>query len=254
MGAAMRNRMRSQQGFSMIEMVLVVFVFTTVTAAVFVLLDVAQQRYRMESEFLDSFQGARLGLDQMVRDIHAAGYPPGNSFQAGVNAGVNVTVAPFAWSPGYPAAPCNIPGCAIPGDFDLIIETDIDPQNANGVEWVRYQLRGTTLMRGVTPKGAGDPSVVTLADLVPYVENVMNNPGAQEIANLQIAYANAFPGGAAVPIFNYAAFDTGKAATPQFLREINITLMVRSPRLDPKTRQPRLVTLNGRVRRINPSE
>lgn len=251
----MRNRKRSRHGFSMIEMVVVVLVFTTATAAVFLLLNVAQQRYKMESEFLDSFQGARLGLDQMVRDIHGAGYPPGNSFQAGVNPGVNVAVGPFAWSPNYPATPCNIPGCNTPGDFDLIIETDIDPQNANGVEWVRYQLQGTTLMRGVASKVVGaDPSFATLASLVPYVENVMNNPGAQQIAALRVAYPNAFPTGAAIPIFNYAAFDAGKAATVQFLREINITLLVRSPGVDPRTRQPRLVTLNGRVRRINPSE
>jgi prepilin-type N-terminal cleavage/methylation domain-containing protein len=251
----MRNRNRSERGFSMIEMVVVVLVFTTATAAVFLLLDTAQQRYRMESEFLDSFQGARLGLDQIVRDIHSAGYPPGNSFQGGVNPGVNVTAAPFAWAPGYPGAPCNIPGCNVPGDFDLIIETDIDPQNANGVEWVRYQLQGTTLMRGVASKVVGaDPSAATLATLVPYVENVMNNPGAAEMARLRVAYANAFPGGLPVPIFSYAAFDAGKATTPQFLREINVTLMVRSPGLDPRTRQPRLVTLNGRVRRINPSE
>lgn len=247
-------RKRSVRGFSMIEMVIVVLVFTAATGAVFLLLDVAQRRYQMESEFLDSFQGARLGLDQMVRDIHSAGFPPANSFQGGVNPGANVAAGPLAWSPGYPGAPCNIPGCNIPGDFDLIIETDIDPQNANGVEWIRYQLQGITLMRGVTAKVVGaDPGIATQASLVPYVENVVNNPGAQEMAAIRVAYPNAFPAGA-VPVFDYAAFDTGKAQTAQFVREINITLMVRSPRPDPRTGQPRVVTLNGRVRRINPSE
>jgi len=47
-----------ERGFSLIEMLVVVAVFTVVTGAVFGLLDVAQQRYRIESEVLDAFQGA----------------------------------------------------------------------------------------------------------------------------------------------------------------------------------------------------
>ena len=44
--------------------------------------------------------------------------------------------------------------CTTPGDFDLIMESDIDPQNNNGVEWIRYQLPAgtTTLLRGVAQK------------------------------------------------------------------------------------------------------
>ena len=96
----MKTTKRTQKGFSLIELLMVVIVFTAVTGSVFLLLDVSQQRYRMESEFLDSFQGARLGLDQMTRDIHSAGYPPGNAFQGGVNPGNKVAVTPFAWAPG----------------------------------------------------------------------------------------------------------------------------------------------------------
>ena len=77
----MKNRTRREQaGFSVIELLVVVAVFTVVTGAVFLLLDTAQQRYKMESEFLDTFQGARLAMDQIARDIHMAGFPPGNSF------------------------------------------------------------------------------------------------------------------------------------------------------------------------------
>jgi hypothetical protein len=79
-----------------------------------------------------------------------------------------------------PGSPCVIgTTCTSPSGFDLIVETDIDPQNNNGVERVRYQLPAgtTTLLRGVASKALGmDPIAVTSATgMLPYVQNVMNN-------------------------------------------------------------------------------
>lgn len=245
---------RTQRGFSLIEMLVVVAVFTVVTGAVFALLDMAQQRYKMESEFLDTFQGARLAIDQMTRDIHSAGYPPANSFFVAPPANL-VAVAPFAWSPGYPGAACNLGACNTPADFDLIIEADIDPQNNNGVEWVRYRLNGTTLERGFALKVAGgDPVAATLAaGMVPYVDNVMNNTTAAQMNTIRSYYPGMFPGNNPVPVFQYLV-DPGKPATPANIREVNITLIVMSANPDPKSRVPRLVTLTARVRRINPNQ
>ena len=253
-------------GFSLLEMMVVVLVFTIISGAVFQLLDVAQQRYKMESEFLDSFQGARLALDQITRDIHVAGYPPQSIVPVAVaTANPQLVAVPFAWSPGYPGAPCTVNAtCAAaggPAAFDLIIETDIDPQNNNGVEWIRYQLQGTTLMRAVVPKQAGaDPAAKTLPALVPYVENVINNDPAQ-LAIIKSYYPLTFlPGSgnppAPVPLFTYA-FDPPQpgqlANTPSSIREVTITLIVQAPSRDPKTRQFRAVTLSGLARRFNPS-
>jgi prepilin-type N-terminal cleavage/methylation domain len=99
--------MRTQKGFSLIETLVVVAVFVLMTAVAFAALDMFQQRYKAESEVLDAFQGARLAVDQIIRDIHSAGYPPGNamSTDALAAASVSVTSTPFAWSPGYPGAP-----------------------------------------------------------------------------------------------------------------------------------------------------
>jgi len=244
-----------QRGFSLLEMVVVVGVFTLITGVAFVALDVAQRRYRAESEVLDAFQGARIALDQITRDIHAAGYPPVKSVPA-AQAPPNFTrlAFPFAWDPGYPGVPCVVgAGCNSPGGFDMVIETDLDPENANGVEWVRYVLRNNTLFRGVAPKVAGaNPLAATNGVLVPYVENVMNNCSAADMQLIRNSYPTLFPGNAPVPAFRYT-IQPGQPSNPQFIREVQITLIVMSASRDPRTGQPRVVTLTGLVRRINPS-
>ena len=76
-----------------------------------------------------SFQEARLGIDQIVRDINMSGYPSLGMFSK-ASFPASYAVSPFAWDPGYTNSPpttcqvgltCN----PTPGDFDLIVETDI---------------------------------------------------------------------------------------------------------------------------------
>lgn len=257
----MKRIISRQGGFSLIELMVVMVVLLVITGAVFGLVAVAQQRYKMETEFLDTFQTARVAMDQIARDVHSAGYPPLNSFltATAVANPQRVAITPFAWSPGYPAGPCTVGvNCVSPTGFDLIVETDIDPQNNNGLEWVRYQLVGTTLMRGVVTKAVGpalgnDPAVATAGAMAPYVDNVMNNTTAAQMTTIRASYPTMFPGNAPVPIFTYA-YDPGAANQPQFIRDVNITLIVLSPNNDPQTNQPRLVTLTGRARRVNPNQ
>ena len=70
-----QRRAPSQAGFSLVEIMVVLIIFMIVAGAVFAAINAAQVRYRAEKQFLDSFQGARIGIDLMVRDIHNAGYP-----------------------------------------------------------------------------------------------------------------------------------------------------------------------------------
>ncbi len=247
--------MRTQKGSSAVEMMVVVLVFTLLTGAAFRLLNVSQQRYRVESDVLDSFQGAQVAMDQMTRDIHTAGYPPANSYSSAAIAAAKFTQvasSPFAWSPSYPATPCTVLGtCTTPSSFDLIVETDV----GNGVQWIRYTLNGTTLMRGTFPKQAAvDPSVVlTGAAMMPYIDNVMNNASAAQMAQIRKSYPGMFPGNNPVPVFTYL-YDTGQPSTPPNIREANITLIVQAQTLDPLTQQPRVVTLTARARRIDPNQ
>lgn len=256
-----------QRGFTLLELMVVVAIFTLVTGAMFALLNASQQRYRMESEALDAFQTARLAVDEMTRDIHGAGYPATNAFWPAVAAANPqlVAISPFAWDPNYPPTPCVVSvSCNVPNGFDLILEGDT---TGAGVQWIRYQLQGTTLMRGVVPKTAGaNPAAATSAAgvMVPYLDNVMNNATPAQMNFIRTYYPAMFPGNAPVPIFTFmcdatpAPVDCTAAPAPNNvasnIRQVNITLIVAAAEPDPSTGQPRVATLTARALRINPNQ
>ena len=261
------HKQAQQTGFTLIELMISVAIFIAISGAIFGLLGQSQKSFQTESQLLSSFQEARLGLDQIVRDANASGYPPRNHFDVPPAAN-QYTAGPLAWEPGYlTPAPCLIGTagggtCTTPGDFDVIFEGDVD---GSGVKWIRYQLQRTTLYRGVTPKVAGaDPVTATNAVgvMLPYVTNVMNNASATQIAQFQAAYPGMFPGGIAQPIFQFSCGDSGPVLcqnagasnSPQNVRDIEITLIVMTPQADMQTGKLRLVELNGRGRRINPNQ
>src|SRR6266850_5439749 len=95
-------------GFTLIELLTALGIFLLVCGAAFTLLATSQQRSQTESQVLNSFQEARLALDQMVRDVNDAGYPPPNFASTDVT---KFTSTPFAWSPGYTVpTTCTIGG------------------------------------------------------------------------------------------------------------------------------------------------
>ncbi|MFQ6030521.1 MAG: PilW family protein, partial [Dehalococcoidia bacterium] len=183
------------RGFSLIELLMVMAIFLIVTGAVFGLLHTAQQRYRSETEFLESFQNARQGIDQLVREIHNAGYPPPNSYTAVPD---DPSTAPPDLQRRFAVPLVGVVGgvttptclvsvnCDIPDGFNLRLEMDLDPENPNcpsQVEIVDYQLvpdaNGvtSTLMRRVESKAgslAFDPASCLPAagtgNFVPFVE------------------------------------------------------------------------------------
>ncbi len=243
-----------QRGFTLIELLTALGIFLLVCGAAFTLLGSSQKHYQTESQVLSSFQEARLGLDQIVRDVDDAGYPP-PAF-AGIDP-TKFASTPFTWIPGYPAGTSCAVGtgvgtqCTVPSGFDLIIETNPNPQDAfSQVQWIRYQLQGTTLMRGTANKvSPGDPDAATSVAgvLVPFVQNVVNT--------------------AAQPIFSYTCDTTitppptlpcpnatNADSQPGNIREVIVTLIVAAPVPDINTGQPRLVQLTGRGRRVNPNQ
>lgn len=229
----MKNRNVSASGFSLVELLVGTVLFTIIAGAVFSLLMSAQLRYSGESNVTEAFQQANVAIDQIVRDVHSAGYPPKTSVLAGTPP--ENYALPFAWSPNYPGTPCTAgPGgtCTIPGDSDLILEAD----TGNGVQWIRYSLQNGTLMRCAVRKAPApaDPVMSTNATLAPYLDNVVNT--------------------ASTPLFLYT-FDTSASPQPvSSIREVNITLMVRSALPDPQTQQFRTITLTGQATRFNPNQ
>jgi prepilin-type N-terminal cleavage/methylation domain-containing protein len=264
---------RSEQGFSLIEMMIAAVIFILLCGAAFALLSLAQQRYQTESQVLNSFQEARFGLDEIVRDVNGSGYPAQNQYASNPNLPDPnfFAITPVAWSPGYntnPPTPCQIGAgagviCTTPGDFDLIVERDVDYWRANGVEWTRYQLEGNILSRSQTSKGStSDPATTTAPVFVPYVQNVMNNASPTQITQFQAAYPNMFPAGNPVPVFSYFCYSpfgppqqcssSGSYNSPLYITDVEITLIVMAPTKDAQTGQPRLIELHGRGHSLNP--
>lgn len=293
----LRIHARRQDGFTLLELLVALGIFLLITGAAFALLTSSQQRYQTDSQLLTSFQEARLGMDQMVRDINDAGFPPSSFLISGQPN--QVTSFPFSWSvaAGYnttttSAHPCQIgtagggtcttstSGDSAPGDFDIIIETAPNLPTDSNVYWIRYQLQGTTLMRGSAQKSSGvDPDAAfgSASPMVPFVENVVNNACPSQLPNCQTAYPAVFPGSTAtnpvaIPIFSYicdepslsqssplptapcAPLGLSSDNSPANIRDVLITLIVASPVPDATTGVPRLVELSGRGRRVNPNQ
>lgn len=69
-----------QSGFSLIELMVAILILMVLMGAVFSQLDNVQKRSRSEEVRLEMFQTAREFIDQMVRDIHQAGFPNSKLF------------------------------------------------------------------------------------------------------------------------------------------------------------------------------
>ncbi len=235
----MKTRKRAN-GYSLVELLVAAVLFTIIAGTVFSLLLSAQLRYRGDSDVTTALQQANVAIDQITRDVHSAGYPPPSSFAASPPApqpDPRSMALPFSWSSGYPNTPCTVGvTCgSVPGNYDLILETDTG--DGKGVQWIRYSLDGTTLMRGATRKTTGDPVTSTSGNtvLVPYLDNVMN-------------------GKQGVPIFSYVCDPASPANYPSNIREVNVLLIVQASEPDPQTQQFRTIKLTGQAVRINPND
>jgi prepilin-type N-terminal cleavage/methylation domain-containing protein len=252
------------RGFTILELMVAMAIFLVICGAMFSLLELSQQRYSSETQMSGSFQEARLGIDQIVRDINMSGYPSAGMLSNTSNPNT-YAISPFAWEPGYtstPATPCQV-GLTCnptPGEFDVIVETNI----GSGVSWIRYQLIGTTLYRTVVAKTAGaDPVAATSVPtaMTPFVENVMNNVPDPLLSQITAQYPSMFPIGP-VPIFQYTcATPSGSTActlatgynAPQNISDVDIVLIVKTPQTDAQTHALQLMELTGRGHRSNPS-
>jgi len=256
---------QSMRGFTILELMIATAIFLVLCAAMFGLLELSQQKYTSESQMTGAFQETRLAIDQIVRDFNVSGYPAVSLFSSVPADSSKYALGPVAWDPSYAVTPCQVGStCATPGNFDLILETDL----GSGVSWIRYQLIGTTLFRSIVPKTAGaDPMVATSAAgaPVPFLTNVMNNAQAAQpafYAEIVAAYPAMFPGGAVPPIFTFTC-DTpggselcsaaGSKGIPSHIRDVDITLIVMTRMPDMQTQLPKIVELTGRGHRMNPS-
>lgn len=254
----------SQQGFTLLELLVASAIFLVLCGAMFGLLQLSQKKYANETQLSGAFQETRLAIDQIVRDFNVSGYPALSLFSNIPGDSSQYVISPVAWDPNYAVTFCQVGTagggtCATPGDFDLILETDL----GSGVTWIRYQLIGTTLYRSVVPKTpGGDPVTATSTPnvMVPFLTNVMNNPPAGQITQITAQYPSMFPGGVQ-PVFQYTC-DTsngplpcpaaGSSGIPGNIRDLNVTLIVMTQQPDLQNQRLELVELTGRGHRVNP--
>jgi prepilin-type N-terminal cleavage/methylation domain-containing protein len=279
----MRRVPRYHRGFTLLELLIATAIFMVICAAMFTLLQMAQQKYAVETQMSGSFSEARLGLDQIVRDINISGYPTANMFSntAAVSSS-SYAQAPFAWAPGYLTTPtpvdCQLGGTGgsgcnpSPSDFDLIVETNLAPNNPGStVSWIRYKFVANspgdpnnigTLYRGVVAKSQNADPVATTnqaAVMTPLVNNVVNYAGGPLITQISAQYPLMFSTGTQ-PIFTYTCStptgpqpcaSAGTYNAPRYVSDVDITLIVMTPQPDMQTQSIKLIELTGRGHRTN---
>ena len=141
----------------------------------------------------------------------------------------------------------------------MILETD----TGGGVNWIRYQLVSGTLYRALVPKvTGGDPVAATSAPgvMVPFLSNVLNQPTAAQLAEINATYPALFPLGQPVPIFQYTC-ETGGGAqrcplaigsnSPDEVRDVDITLIVATPVRNAQSQKLNILELSGRGHLLN---
>jgi prepilin-type N-terminal cleavage/methylation domain-containing protein len=263
----MSQRQKQARGFTMLEMMVAMGIFLVICGAMFELLQLSQKKYSSETQLSAAYQDARLAIDQIVRDVSVSGYPPASLYSAPPAPPQQFAISPVAWSPNYSTSPCTVitgggGTCTTPGDYDLIVETRLAGDSF--VSWVWYHLDTTkyTLYREVVPKTSGDPlaAVTSAGTMVPLLENVMNSPGGQ-LAQITADFPAMFPGGRPQPIFQYSCdMPQGPAPCGQAgaynasnnIRDVDVTLIVKTQHQDIQTDSVKLVELNGRGHRLNP--
>jgi prepilin-type N-terminal cleavage/methylation domain-containing protein len=143
-----------QKGFSLIELLVVLSIFTFIMGGIFTVYNKGQGRFVFEQDVAEAQQTARNVVDMMEREIRLAGFPKTTYYDSalGYNTNSNTIATGFTTSNGT----------------DMIFEGDI---NEDGIaDVVEYNLNGTTLQRSAVAKPGGGvaatPSFKTLAENV----------------------------------------------------------------------------------------
>lgn len=202
-------------GFSLIELMIVLFVFSLILGGLFASLRTGQQRFDFEQDVLEAQQSARDSMDLMVREIHLAGYPKSGYYNSDNNlAGTTWTMTNLSNRVAVGFVTIN--------SSQIGFEADVDDDGI--VDWVEYRLNGTTLERSVVPKSSAATPTSVFKTL------------AQNVTSLVFTYLDS------------SNVSTGTAAS---VKTVNIVLTVRTNRPDPQKKTYRYVTLSSRARALN---
>ena len=227
-------------GFSLLELMIVLIILLSISAAIFQTINLTTQRSSAEQTKIDMFQEAREFMDQMSRDLRQAGYPNPRNMDP-VVFGVLALMPPQPIIYDHHAAA----GIVKVDTGDLWFEGDVDGNGAVSV--VRYHLdsSGTNcpcLKRSQLDKIDGSPLTGQTTEVYQVeVQGVLNT-------DIFSAYTN----GTALGLPVSTAVSSGSSLAALDTVQAKLTLQAATP--DPQTRQRPTATLVTTVRLNNCSQ
>ena len=232
--------MARTSGFSLMELMIVLIILLSISAAIFQTINVTTQRSSAEQTKIDMFQEAREFMDQMSRDLRQAGYPnPRNMDPVVFGVLALMPPQPIIYDRHAAAGIVNVDA------GDLWFEGDVD---GNGtVSVVRYHLdsSGTNcpcLKRSQLDKIDGSPLTGQTTEVYQVeVQGVLNT-------DIFSAYTN----GTALGLPVSTAVGSGSSLAALDTVQAKLTLQAATP--DPQTRQRPTATLVTTVRLNNCSQ
>jgi len=148
------NTDTAKKGFSLLELMIVLAVFSFIVGGLFNVLQRSQTRYQFEQDVTEAQQSARTAVDMMEREIRLAGFPKLTYYDAALAYTTNSSTI----SSGFVTV----------NSTDLVFEGDINEDGV--VDVVEYRLNGTVLERSAVEKPGGGtaatPAYKTLAENV----------------------------------------------------------------------------------------
>jgi len=242
------DRRMQPNGFSLIELMISMVVLLAVLAVVMTALAQLQRRNSSENAKMDITQSTREFVDQAVRDLHQAGFPSANMFNAPP---VSPAINNINIAAGLVSVTAN--SVQFEGDVDsngTVQSVTIEVVGSDGVT-----VGGTcpcTLRRGRVPKVQGSPfQSPTGAQTVPTYYSELGNVATNNVFSAYDQYGYAVP----LPIdLNTAPVTTTSPVSPvtiKSIKTIQMVVNVQSPHLDLENKIAPIVSMTSQARIYN---
>ncbi len=235
-------------GFSLVELMISMVVLLAVLGVVMSALAQLQRRNSGENAKMDITQSTREFVDQAVRDLHQAGFPSPNMFNAppvspAIN-NINIAAGLVSVTPN---------SVQFEGDVDsngTVQSVTIELIGSDGVT-----VGGTcpcTLRRGRVAKVQGSPFQTPAgAQTIPTYYSELGNVATNNVFSAYDQYGYAVP----LPIdLNTAAVATASPASPvtiKSIKTIQMVVNVQSPHQDLENKMAPIVSMTSQARIYN---
>ena len=232
-----RHVRNPQNGFSLVEMLMVLLILGIVTSGIFAQIDIAQQRAFSEQVKLDNFQEARDFVDQFFRDVNQIGYP--NSRMVDTSTGA-------LWVPPLVVAPLINDNRLAVGLVKIDaneVQFEGDMNGDGVIQSIIYMVNGSgtctlCLQRSQVDKASADPLTGQATNWGTETNDVVTNP--------IFSYYKA--DGTQITVLPVDISTAAGAQTIASIKTIKISLTIRNNSVvDLKTHQPIETNFEGEV-------